>query len=104
MVKTDVCTAGGLPERLLKETVLVVVPCLEVVAEEAAGIAGVGVETPECVVDVVLYHIVTEKLHPLLVLALVHMTAPLTDEKRSYILLVDVSPCIAPVVVKESFC
>ena len=55
-------------------------------------------------VDVVFDHVVTEQLHPFLVLSAVHMTAPLTDQQRCDFLIVDVCPCVVPVVVQQGLC
>ena len=102
MVETDELSAVCLPESLLKDTVTCRIPCQEVVAEKSACIARVRIEAPVGVVDVVIEHIISKELHPLLILGSVNEAAPLTDKERSYILIVDISPCIVPVIVKES--
>ena len=78
MVKTDVLAACCLPECFLKQLILRLVPldscalaCLEAeTVPESACITRVGIQAPESVVDVVLYHVITEKCHPFEVVAL----------------------------------
>ena len=102
MIQTDVLAGGiRLPERRLHERILCLIPRLEIVAQQSAGIAGVRIQAPERVVDVIFNHVVTEQLHPVLVLAVIHVTAPLTDEQRRNVLLVDICPGIAPVIVQQ---
>ena len=102
MVKTDVLAAFlCLPEGRFKQTILVIVPCGEVIAQQTAGVAGVRVQAPESVVDVVVDHVITEQFHPLLVFAAVHVTAPFADQQGSDVLIVDVCPCVIPVVVQQ---
>ena len=53
-------------------------------------------------IDVILYHVVADKSQPLFVVAAVKESAPLAYEERIHILLNKVSPCVSPVIIKES--
>ena len=103
MIQTDELTGFCLPERLFQDAVSAGIPSQEVVAEQSAGITGVRVQAPVGVVDVMLGHVCGKQLHPLLVLCTVHEAAPFADQQGSDVILVDICPGAAPVIIQQRF-
>ena len=102
MIQADILSGFlCLPQRRFKQIVLVIIPNFEAAVQQSAGIARVWIQTPECMVDVIVNHIVTQQGHPLLVLAAVHVTAPFADQQGSDVLIVDVCPRVIPVIIQQ---
>ncbi len=53
-------------------------------------------------INVILYHVITEKSHPLFIFRAVHVTAPFADKFWSDILCIYICPCIVPIIIKKS--
>ena len=103
MIQADKLTVVTLPQRRLDQGVFVLVPLAEVVVDQTAGVAGVFVKAPECVVDAVLDHEVPEICHPLFVLVAVHESAPFAHEQGSDALVLEEEPVVIPAVFQQSF-
>ena len=101
MIRTDVATVVILPKRRLHQSVLFLIPLGEGSVQQSAGVTGVGVDAPESVVDVVFDHVIPQQTHPLLVLASVHVSAPLADQQGRNALVVDVCPGVVPVIIQQ---
>ncbi len=110
MVKSDIKPrVERLPKGLFKERIFIFFPDnrrARAVRElnifpQATRIARVCIETPECMTNMMLNHIIAQQFHPLLVLCAVHITAPLADEKRCNFLSIDICPCIVPIIVEQ---
>ena len=86
-----------LPENFFYESVLRIVPCLKVIEDESSGIAGIGIEAPECEVEVILTDQLADIGHPGQVRFL-HKAAPLTDKDRRDAVVMDIQPVIVPAV------
>ena len=47
-------------------------------------------------------HVIPQQFHPLLVLAIVHMTAPFANQQRCNIFGIDICPSIIPIIIQQS--
>ena len=100
MVKSNELTVL-LPQDLLNEVILFRIPCSEIVLNKSAGVSGVCVEAPECVVKVVVLDKLSHIGHPFKV-RILHKAAPFTDKQRSLVLLMYIEPVVLPAVLHKA--
>ena len=102
MVKANELAFFSLPENLFYEVVFFFIPGFEIVFYESAGVTGICIEAPECVMQMLLCDELSEVFHPLQIVAF-HEAAPLAYEDWSYVVFCDIEPVIVPGVLIEGF-
>ena len=50
----------------------------------------------------VVDHVIPQQFHPLLILAIIHMTAPFANQQRCNIFGIDICPSIIPIIIQQS--
>ena len=100
MIQTDELSFFCLPENRFYKVIFLFIPGLKIIFYQTAGVSGICVKTPECMVKMLFGDQLPEVFHPLQIIAF-HKTAPLTDEYRRYSFILDIKPVFVPCILHE---